>query len=101
MIHFSHMRSQKSEDPTINDRACTHLHADYMDYKDTKKRLMREFTGGIVRGLGMAIGGTIVFGLVAFLLGKFLLIPGAQNFLNEIKNESAQLRQSFGDETQK
>lgn len=64
-------------------------HGDYIDSISLKKRLPREFLQGIVRGLGMAIGGTIIFALAAYLLGRFLLIPGIGNVVEGIRDDVA------------
>ncbi len=75
--------------------ALEQLHHDYLDYATTKKRLWREFTSGVIRGLGMALGGTIIFAILAFFLTKFLVVPGARELYNDMLHEAAQFQQGF------
>lgn len=60
----------------------TRAHIDYLDSLKASKRLPREFVGGIVRGLGMALGGTIVFAIALYLISQ-LLWPGAEQWIDE------------------
>lgn len=62
---------------------------DYMTRSAAKRRLPREFADGIVKGFGMAVGGTIVFGIVIYFLGRFLVIPEAQEWINGITQNAA------------
>ncbi len=57
-------------------------HRDYLESLRAGKRLPRAFLDGIVRGFGMAIGGTIVFGIVIYLLGQ-LIVPSAERWIEE------------------
>lgn len=77
--------------------AAKQLHQDYLDTINPKKRIWRNFFDGIIRGLGIAIGGTIVFAIVGYLLSTFLLIPGVEKWINEIKEGSSSI-QGFTEE---
>lgn len=78
------MASPKNAQEDLHD-AIVAAHEDYLDSISMKKRLPREFLQGVVRGLGMAIGGTIIFAIAAYLLGRFLLIPGVDDVVNSIR----------------
>lgn len=60
----------------------TQAHQDYLDSLKASKRLPREFANGVVRGLGMALGGTIIFAIALYLLSQ-LLWPGAEQWIDE------------------
>lgn len=70
--------------------AISAAHRDYLDSITPKKRLPREFLNGIVHGLGIAIGSTIIFALAAYLFSKLLLIPQIDTVVEEIKQASPQ-----------
>ncbi len=46
----------------------------YVDSIKTSKRLMHRLLDGIVYGFGIAIGGTVVFGIVIFI-GSRIILP--------------------------
>ncbi|MEK7458937.1 MAG: DUF5665 domain-containing protein [Patescibacteria group bacterium] len=79
--------------PTKNEpslaEAIEKARVDYVTRSAAKRRLPREFLDGVVKGFGMAVGGTIVFGIVLYFLGRFLVIPDAQEWLNSIQQGSA------------
>jgi lipopolysaccharide/colanic/teichoic acid biosynthesis glycosyltransferase len=45
----------------------------YIDSIKTSKRLMRRLLDGIVSGFGIAIGGTVVFGIAIYVITKIVL----------------------------
>ena len=57
----------------------------YVDSIKTSKRLMHRLLDGIVYGLGIAIGGTVVFGIVIYII-SLLNLPGLQNWLVNLTN---------------
>ncbi len=62
-----------TEEKTINEEHALRLaiekaHQDFIRTRRAKYRLPRELVDGIVRGFGIAIGGTIVFSIVIFIL---------------------------------
>lgn len=79
--------------PTKNEpslaEAIEKTRVDYLSRSAAKRRLPREFLDGVVKGFGMAVGGTIVFGIVLYFLGRFLVIPEAQEWLNSVQQSSA------------
>jgi hypothetical protein len=61
--------------------------ADYMELLERPARLiMTNFVAGLARGLGIAIGATLIFALLLDFLRQLLLlhIPGIGNFIAEI-----------------
>jgi hypothetical protein len=61
--------------------------ADYMELLERPARLiMVNFIAGVARGLGIAVGATLVFGLMLEFLRQMILlhIPGIGNFIAEI-----------------
>lgn len=86
-------QSSKSE-PSLAE-AVEKARVDYLASISAKHRLPREFFDGIVKGLGMAVGGTIVFGIVIYFLGRFLVIPQAQQFLEDISTDASSFQQNF------
>ena len=46
----------------------------YVDSIKTSKRLMHRLLDGIVYGFGIAIGGTVVFGIVIFIGSRIILL---------------------------
>lgn len=75
--------------------AIERAHQDYMDSIKATKRLPRIFLDGVVRGLGMAIGGTIIFAIAIYLLSQ-LLWPGAQRWIDERISEVQSAAEQFG-----
>lgn len=79
---------EEKQEKTLEDNtlalkaAIERAHKDFTDSMRTRKRLARNFVDGIVRGFGIAIGSTIVFGIVIYLLGA-LLLPGAEAWVQE------------------
>lgn len=95
MIHFPHMGRQEDRRVRSEERltrAARQLDRDYRDAVSTKKRLWRNFIDGVVRGLGIAIGGTIVFAVVGYFLSRFLLIPGVETWIRTIEEQASTLR---------
>lgn len=90
------MTAKRANDSDVL-KAMHTLHEDYLDLMQPKKRYWREFSGGVVRGLGMAIGGTIIFGVLGYVLGKFLIIPGAADLYDTIKHDAAGIQQNFAE----
>ena len=73
------------------DKLLSHLEslriADYMELLQRPGRLIFvNFVAGIARGLGIAVGATLIFALVLELLRRFVLlhIPGIGEFIAEI-----------------
>lgn len=97
MIHFIYMVAQSSKNEPSLAEAIEKSRVDYLESKKAKHRLPREFVDGVVKGLGMAVGGTIVFGIVLYFLGRFLIVPEAQQWLNDIKENAASFQQNFVD----
>ncbi len=89
MLHFPHMVAQPTKNEPSLAEAIEKARVDYMTRNTAKRRLPREFFDGVIKGLGMAIGGTIVFGIVLYFLGRFLVIPEAQEWLNNVQQSSA------------
>jgi hypothetical protein len=61
--------------------------ADYMELLERPARLiMVNFIAGIARGLGIAVGATLVFGLMIEVFRRLILLhlPGIGNFIAEI-----------------
>lgn len=82
-------------DPATLALAIEKAHTDYLESLKAKRRLPREFFGGVVRGFGMAIGGTIVFGIAIYLLGRFLVIPQTQEWVKDLQEDVATFQQGF------
>lgn len=93
------MVAQPTKPTTKNEpslaEAIEKAHADYLASLKPKRRLPREFLDGVVKGFGMAVGGTIVFGIVIYLVGRFLVAPQAQLWLSDIENRANEFQQSF------
>ncbi len=72
--------------------------ADYLRYlNDTKRMVWLNFLGGLARGLGIAVGFTLLGALVIYLLQQSFLnnLPGIGNFIAdivEIANERLKMR---------
>lgn len=99
MIHSIYMVAQRSKtEPTLAE-AIEQARVEYLESKKAKHRLPREFLDGVVKGLGMAVGGTIVFGIVLYFLGRFLVIPQAAEWLNDIKESAEVFQQNFDPRT--
>lgn len=99
MIHSIHMIAQRSKNEPSLTEAIEKARADYLESTKAKHRLPREFVDGIVKGLGMAVGGTIVFGIVLYFFGRFLVIPQAAEWINDIKESTSSFQQNFGPRT--
>ncbi len=89
MLHCAHMVAQPTKNEPSLAEAIEKARVDYVTRSAAKRRLPREFLDGVVKGFGMAVGGTIVFGIVLYFLGRFLVIPDAQEWLNSIQQGSA------------
>ena len=79
--------------PTKNEpslaEAIEKARVDYITRSAAKRRLPREFFDGVVKGFGMAVGGTIVFGIIIYFLGRFLVIPEAQEWIDGVTQNAA------------
>ncbi len=53
-------------------------------YVNKKQALLFTFYKGIVSGLGVFIGGTIVIGLLLWILGLFNTVPIASHFVRTL-----------------
>ncbi len=61
--------------------------AEYVEYlSNTPRMLYINFIAGLARGLGMAVGFTLLGALVIYLLQKLVLLnlPGISNFIAQI-----------------
>lgn len=54
----------------------------YVDSIKTSKRLMHRLLDGIVYGFGIAIGGTVIFGIAIYIVSR-LILPGLQTWIAE------------------
>ena len=90
MIHCGYMvaKRDKTTPPTLTE-AIEKARVDYLSSLQAKHRLPRQFMNGVVHGFGIAIGSTIVFGLVVYLASRFLIIPEAQQWLESINPEAS------------
>lgn len=71
MLHLLHMTVEKTTSETHALRlAIENVHQDLVRMRTAKYRLPRELANGVVRGFGIAIGGTIVFSIVIFILSQ-------------------------------
>lgn len=70
---------------------------EYLESLKARHRIPRQFVDGVVRGFGIAVGGTIVFGIVIYFLSRFIVIPQAQELLENVQSPSATFQQSFSD----
>ncbi len=85
--------SEKSE-PSLAE-AIEKARVDYLSRSAAKRRLPREFADGVMKGFGMAVGGTVVFGIVIYFLGRFLVIPQAQTWLSDLDLRANEFQNSF------
>jgi hypothetical protein len=49
-----------------------------------RKKLVNSFAAGIFFGVGSAIGATIVFGLIIFVLGQLNTVPFVGEYIQDI-----------------
>ena len=58
---------------------------DYISFVQSPKRVIFiNLIGGISRGLGMALGMTLIFGLFLYILGKLIDLPLIGGYIAEI-----------------
>lgn len=95
VLHSLYMPEKTQHEERDLKVAIERAHQDYMDSIKATKRLPRIFLDGVVRGLGMAIGGTIIFAIAIYLLSQ-LLWPGAQRWIDERISEVQSAAEQFG-----
>ncbi len=86
----------KKDSPEALTEAIERARTDYLTSLKTRRRLTRQFMDGVVRGLGFAFGGTIVFGILVYLLGHFFIVPKANTWLNDLQNQAQEFQKGFG-----
>lgn len=50
------------------------------------RTMLNSFSSGVLFGFGSAIGATVVFGLILFVLGKFDTVPYVGEYIENIIN---------------
>ncbi len=65
-------------------REIRHMNAVLRRLTSTPKRLWMAFMNGIVRGLGAAIGATVVFALLAALIARLDTVPIIGGYITEM-----------------